>query len=90
MTWVGADGSHSIGYRPVNLHTLTNEVEPVPPKARVLKIQKPPVNGGFLFLCSIVEVFSNEYTFPFSNRFSLCDFFSGPASAEGLKLSSLM
>ncbi|WP_435640189.1 succinate dehydrogenase flavoprotein subunit [Micavibrio aeruginosavorus] len=35
VTWVGADGSHSIGYRPVNLHTLTNEVEPVPPKARV-------------------------------------------------------
>jgi succinate dehydrogenase / fumarate reductase flavoprotein subunit len=28
-------GGHKIGYRPVTLHTLTDEVEAVPPKARV-------------------------------------------------------
>ncbi|MFN3826856.1 MAG: succinate dehydrogenase flavoprotein subunit [Micavibrio sp.] len=35
VTWVDAQGKTTIGYRPVTLTTLTNEVEPVPPKARV-------------------------------------------------------
>ena len=33
--WLDESGKMTIDYRPVNLHTLTNEVEPVPPKARV-------------------------------------------------------
>ena len=35
VTWVDGCGKATIGYRPVILTTLTNEVEPVPPKARV-------------------------------------------------------
>ncbi len=35
VTWVDSQGKAAIGYRPVTLTTLTNEVEPVPPKARV-------------------------------------------------------
>ena len=35
VTWVDQNGKTSIGYRPVTLTTLTNEVEAVPPKARV-------------------------------------------------------
>lgn len=33
--WVDAKGKTKIDYRPVIMKTLTNEVEPVPPKARV-------------------------------------------------------
>ncbi|MBI2233846.1 MAG: succinate dehydrogenase flavoprotein subunit [Micavibrio aeruginosavorus] len=35
VTWVDDKGKATIGYRPVTLTTLTDEVEPVPPKARV-------------------------------------------------------
>lgn len=35
VIWVNDQGQSAIGYRPVTLTTLTNEVEPVPPKARV-------------------------------------------------------
>ncbi|MCC7258035.1 MAG: succinate dehydrogenase flavoprotein subunit [Gammaproteobacteria bacterium] len=35
LIWVAADGRVRIDYRPVHLQTLTREVEPVPPKARV-------------------------------------------------------
>ncbi len=35
LAWVDADGQVSLDYRPVNLETLTDEVETVPPKARV-------------------------------------------------------
>lgn len=35
VTWVDKNGKTTIGYRPVTLTTLTNEVEAVPPKARV-------------------------------------------------------
>ncbi|MCQ3933501.1 MAG: succinate dehydrogenase flavoprotein subunit [Gammaproteobacteria bacterium] len=35
LTSVDAGGRVSIDYRPVHLQTLTNDVEPVPPKARV-------------------------------------------------------
>jgi succinate dehydrogenase / fumarate reductase flavoprotein subunit len=35
IIWVDDDGRTKIDYRPVILTTLTNEVEPVPPKARV-------------------------------------------------------
>lgn len=35
LIWVDDKGKTKIGYRPVTLTTLTNEVEPVPPKARV-------------------------------------------------------
>jgi succinate dehydrogenase / fumarate reductase flavoprotein subunit len=35
VIWVDDHGTTTIGYRPVTLTTLTNEVEPVPPKARV-------------------------------------------------------
>ncbi|UCH75956.1 MAG: succinate dehydrogenase flavoprotein subunit [Rhodospirillales bacterium] len=31
----GEDGKVSIDYRPVHMHTLTNEIQPFPPKARV-------------------------------------------------------
>jgi succinate dehydrogenase / fumarate reductase flavoprotein subunit len=34
LCWVDAAGSTRIDYRPVQLHTLTDEVESVPPKAR--------------------------------------------------------
>lgn len=35
LTWVDEKGKQKIDYRPVILHTLTDEVEAVPPKARV-------------------------------------------------------
>jgi len=35
ICWLSEDGKHSIDYRPVHMNTLTNEVEPIPPKARV-------------------------------------------------------
>jgi succinate dehydrogenase / fumarate reductase flavoprotein subunit len=35
LAWVDAGGSVTLGYRPVNLETLTDEVATVPPKARV-------------------------------------------------------
>ena len=35
VTWVDEKGGQTIDYRPVILHTLTDEVEAVPPKARV-------------------------------------------------------
>lgn len=35
VAWIDAKGKVTIGYRPVILHTLTGEVEPIPPKARV-------------------------------------------------------
>jgi len=34
LAWVGSDGSVRFDYRPVQLNTLTDEVEPIPPKAR--------------------------------------------------------
>jgi succinate dehydrogenase / fumarate reductase flavoprotein subunit len=35
VTWLDANQNTTIDYRPVHLYTLTNEVEPFPPKARV-------------------------------------------------------
>jgi succinate dehydrogenase / fumarate reductase flavoprotein subunit len=35
LSWMGADGQVSIDYRPVHMYTLTDDVEVVPPKARV-------------------------------------------------------
>ncbi|HEY0683651.1 MAG TPA: succinate dehydrogenase flavoprotein subunit [Steroidobacter sp.] len=35
LSWVDPQGAVSLDYRPVHLNTLTNDVEPVPPKARV-------------------------------------------------------
>ncbi|HEY0943037.1 MAG TPA: succinate dehydrogenase flavoprotein subunit [Steroidobacter sp.] len=35
LAWVDPQGKVSLAYRPVHLNTLTNDVEPVPPKARV-------------------------------------------------------
>lgn len=35
VTWIDGKGNTKIDYRPVILTTLTNDVEPVPPKARV-------------------------------------------------------
>jgi succinate dehydrogenase / fumarate reductase flavoprotein subunit len=35
LVWVGADGAVRIDYRPVHMETLTREVEPIPPRARV-------------------------------------------------------
>ncbi len=35
VSWVNEQGKVKIDYRPVILHTLTGEVEPIPPKARV-------------------------------------------------------
>jgi succinate dehydrogenase / fumarate reductase flavoprotein subunit len=35
LSWVDAAGKVRIGYRPVHLETLTGDVDPVPPKARV-------------------------------------------------------
>jgi len=35
LSWVDTDGSVRLDYRPVHQNTLTDEVEPVPPKARV-------------------------------------------------------
>ncbi len=35
LVWLDEDGSCRFDYRPVHLHTLTDEVESIPPKARV-------------------------------------------------------
>ena len=35
LSWVDANGKVRLDYRPVHLNTLTSDVEPVPPKARV-------------------------------------------------------
>jgi succinate dehydrogenase / fumarate reductase flavoprotein subunit len=35
LSWVNEQGKVAFEYRPVHLNTLTNDVEPVPPKARV-------------------------------------------------------
>jgi succinate dehydrogenase / fumarate reductase flavoprotein subunit len=35
LAWCDADGSVRLGYRPVRLQTLTNEVATIPPKKRV-------------------------------------------------------
>jgi succinate dehydrogenase / fumarate reductase flavoprotein subunit len=35
LSWMGSDGRISIDYRPVHMYTLTDDVEVVPPKARV-------------------------------------------------------
>ena len=35
VIWVDEAGATKIGYRPVTLHTMTDEVEAVPPKKRV-------------------------------------------------------
>ena len=35
VVWLDADGAVKTGYRPVHLYTLSNEVQPFPPKARV-------------------------------------------------------
>ncbi|PKL94816.1 MAG: fumarate reductase (quinol) flavoprotein subunit, partial [Gammaproteobacteria bacterium HGW-Gammaproteobacteria-8] len=35
LTWLDAQGQVSIDYRPVHMHTLTDDVEVVPPKKRV-------------------------------------------------------
>ncbi|MBV8492455.1 MAG: FAD-binding protein, partial [Alphaproteobacteria bacterium] len=35
VAWLGGDGRIEIGYRPVHLYTLSNEVQAFPPKARV-------------------------------------------------------
>jgi succinate dehydrogenase / fumarate reductase flavoprotein subunit len=35
LSWVDARGSVRIDYRPVHLNTLTSDVDPIPPKARV-------------------------------------------------------
>ena len=35
LAWVGDDGEVALGYRPVKMQTLTNEVQVFPPKKRV-------------------------------------------------------
>ena len=35
LAWVDAQGQVTINYRPVHMYTLTNDVEVIPPKARV-------------------------------------------------------
>jgi succinate dehydrogenase / fumarate reductase flavoprotein subunit len=35
LSWVGDDGRVTLGYRPVRMQTLTNEVQVVPPQKRV-------------------------------------------------------
>ncbi len=35
IAWCGENGKVAIDYRPVHMHTLTNEIQPFPPKARV-------------------------------------------------------
>jgi succinate dehydrogenase / fumarate reductase flavoprotein subunit len=35
VVWLADDGRPRLDYRPVHLNTLTNEVQPIPPKARV-------------------------------------------------------
>jgi succinate dehydrogenase / fumarate reductase flavoprotein subunit len=34
VAWLDGDGKVTLGYRPVHLNTLSNEVQPFPPKAR--------------------------------------------------------
>jgi succinate dehydrogenase / fumarate reductase flavoprotein subunit len=34
LVWVDAGGKVNFDYRPVHMRTMTNEVEPIPPKAR--------------------------------------------------------
>ena len=35
LSWVDIGGDVRLDYRPVHSHTLTDEVEAIPPKARV-------------------------------------------------------
>jgi succinate dehydrogenase / fumarate reductase flavoprotein subunit len=35
LSWMDESGKVTIDYRPVHMNTLTDDVEPVPPKARV-------------------------------------------------------
>jgi succinate dehydrogenase / fumarate reductase flavoprotein subunit len=35
IAWIDEDYNVKIDYRPVHMETLTNEIQPVPPKARV-------------------------------------------------------
>jgi succinate dehydrogenase / fumarate reductase flavoprotein subunit len=35
LAWVDSSGKVALDYRPVHQETLTDEVEPIPPKARV-------------------------------------------------------
>ena len=35
LSWLDGDGSVTLGYRPVRMQTLTNEVQFIPPKKRV-------------------------------------------------------
>ena len=35
IAWIDKDYNVKIDYRPVHMETLTNEIQPVPPKARV-------------------------------------------------------
>jgi len=35
VAWLDENGKPRLDYRPVHLNTLTNEVQPIPPKARV-------------------------------------------------------
>ena len=35
VAWLGEDGRPILDYRPVRLHTLTNDIEAIPPQARV-------------------------------------------------------
>jgi len=35
LMWLDAKGNSAVDYRPVHLNTLSNEVQPIPPKARV-------------------------------------------------------
>ena len=35
LSWLGADGKVTIDYRPVHDYTMTNDVQYIPPKARV-------------------------------------------------------
>jgi succinate dehydrogenase / fumarate reductase flavoprotein subunit len=35
LAWMDANGQVSLDYRPVHMYTLSNEIEPIPPKARI-------------------------------------------------------
>ena len=35
VTWLDDAGKTTIGYRPVHSYTMTNDVQAIPPKARV-------------------------------------------------------
>jgi Fumarate reductase flavoprotein C-term len=35
LSWLDHDGGVRLGYRPVHMYTLSNEVQAFPPKARV-------------------------------------------------------